>query len=81
MYSCPVCGYDQLRRPPQDYNICRCCGTEFENDDAHPTKYPSEMHAELRQEWINRGMNWWFRYESAPPGWDPVKQLKKANLI
>lgn len=80
MFNCPVCGYDQLRDPPKDYTICPCCGTEFDYHDASPAKSPSEMHIKLRRRWIDRGMDWWFHYEPAPPNWDPVEQLKKANL-
>jgi hypothetical protein len=55
--------------PPQDYNICPCCGTEFANDDQDKT------HAQLRVEWIAGGMKWFF---GLPPFmWNPQMQLAK----
>jgi len=32
--------------PPRHYNICPCCGTEFDNDDV------DHSYAELRYQWI-----------------------------
>lgn len=73
MYTCPVCGYDQLEDPPTDYNICECCGTEFGYHDAR------RSHAELRQRWITAGMPWWDRRVPPPADWNPVAQLLRAG--
>jgi hypothetical protein len=70
MFTCPVCFYGEMPGPPKDYNICPCCGTEFENDDDFKT------HAELRLEWITAGCRWFFR--QPPPFWNPQTQLAKA---
>lgn len=56
-YLCPVCFFDQLPYPPNDYHICPCCGTEFENDDAEYS------YAELRDRWIASGASWFYKPE------------------
>ena len=66
-YKCPVCFYPEMDEPAQDFNICSCCGTEFENDDFYIG------HAQLRQEWKEKGCPWFF--EKAPAGWSAEKQL------
>ena len=71
MFTCPVCFYDKLQYSPSNYNICECCGTEFENDDCY------RSHDELRAQWAQNGAPWFF---GAPPaGWNPWVQLTKAN--
>jgi hypothetical protein len=55
-YLCPVCGYDQMEHPPQDYAICLCCRTEFGVSDF------SWTHEQLRQNWIARGAKWGSSY-------------------
>jgi hypothetical protein len=57
--------------PPQDYNICPCCGTEFGYDDDF------KSFAQLRQEWIAGGMRWFFR--KPPLFWNPELQLAHAQ--
>lgn len=69
--TCPVCFYDKLEEPAADYNICECCGTEFENDDCDTS------HDELRDAWVRNGAQWFFG--NAPAGWNPWTQLFKAN--
>jgi hypothetical protein len=69
-YTCPVCFFDKLSEPPENYSICVCCGTEFGNDDEFLS------HAELRQQWISKGSRWFFR--QPPAGWNPVQQLTAA---
>ena len=69
---CPVCFYPDLPYPAKDYNICPCCATEFENDDADLT------HAELRQAWLERGAPWFFG--EAPHDWSPLQQLVNAGF-
>jgi len=70
-WTCPVCFYDLLPYPPENYNICVCCGTEFGNDDAGAT------HEELLDNWIDRGAFWF--YENPPAGWSPWPQLIAAG--
>jgi hypothetical protein len=72
-HTCPVCGYDRLPDPPADWEICPCCGTEFENDDFDVSQ------DELRQRWVASGGQWWFDEEPPPAGWDPVAQLRRAG--
>lgn len=74
-YLCPVCSYPDLHEPPEDYSICPCCGTEFENDDAYTS------HTELRTLWLIRQAPWFSRFTPAPDGWDPIEQLRKAGLL
>lgn len=52
-YTCPVCDYAELHRPPTDYMICPQCGTEFGTDDSELT------HAQLREAWITGGKRFW----------------------
>ncbi len=72
MYTCPVCFYDKLQYSPSDYNICVCCGTEFENDDCDTS------HDELRARWTANGARWFFG--TAPAMWNPWVQLLAANV-
>jgi hypothetical protein len=73
-YTCPVCGFGGMLYPPNDYNICSCCGTEFGLDDVEIT------HRELRREWLRNGAPW-FSDELPPPfGWNPFVQLVLADL-
>jgi hypothetical protein len=55
--------------PPRHYNICPCCGTEFDNDDAEYS------YDELRYQWILRGAPWF--YEEPPVGWNAAAQMAK----
>ena len=71
-HTCPVCSY-QMAYPPQDYNICPCCGTEFGNHDIDKT------YDELRQDWFRRGMPWFFR--QPPLGWNPWAQLGNIGQV
>ena len=72
MFTCPICGYDKMPRPPEDYTICPSCGTEFWIDDVEYT--PDE----LRARWINTGYAWHSRVVPRPADWHPVKQLERA---
>ena len=72
-YACPVCMFPGMPDPPENYNICPCCGTEFGNDDADHT------YEELRSDWIRRGAPWFF---GAPPAnWNLFLQLVRANVL
>ena len=73
-YSCPVCGFNGLRRPPANYTICPCCSTEFGASDF------SWSHDELRSQWIALGSSWSNRYIPEPPNWSAVRQLRDAQL-
>ena len=73
MYTCPVCGFNQLADPPTEFSICPCCGTEFELDDAFAT------HGELRSAWLRSGAHWWSTVVERPTNWDPYSQIN--NLI
>lgn len=66
-FVCPVCFFADLPYPPEDYNICPCCGTEFENDDVEHT------YDELRLNWIARGAQWF--YGEPHPNWSAWGQL------
>ena len=74
-YMCPVCGYDKLDYPPEDYNICPCCATEFGISDVNWTI------VELRHDWVARGMKWWYEDELPSKEWNPYEQLKKAGFL
>lgn len=80
-YLCPVCGYPRLDEAAYDrfgcasYDICPCCGTEFGYDDS------TVAHAYLRKKWVSGGMLWWSKHQLKPNDWDPVKQLKEAEML
>ena len=76
MYTCPVCGYNQLKYPPKDETICPSCYTEFGYDDA------TRSHYELRQEWLANGPRWeGSNVMPAPYGWQPYEQLKNIGIL
>lgn len=72
-FTCPVCFYDKLTEPAQNYSICPSCGTEFGNDDELHT------HAELREKWIRNGAKWFFR--QPPASWNPEEQLLRGGVV
>ena len=74
-YTCPVCGYDELSRAPEDYAICPCCRTEFGASDQFWS------HAELRQDWIARGAQWGSGYLPEPCGWSAIEQLRNIGYL
>ena len=76
-YMCLVCGYDNLAKPPRDYTICPCCGTEFDADDFEVT------HSELRRMWEENGMQWYSNVIQQPANYNPIAQLRKlfANSV
>lgn len=75
MYICPVCGYNGLETPPENFTVCPSCYTEFGYDDA-------TLSAEaLRREWIQNGMRWAAAdVLPPPPDWNPVRQLIEAGI-
>lgn len=73
-YRCPVCFFAALPWPPEDHNICICCGTEFDLDDFDFT------HDELRAKWVESGQ--WFSEDlPPPPGWNAVDQLRQSGYL
>jgi len=72
-YTCPVCAVGGMEDPPHDYNICPCCGTEFDYDD-HAHGY-----LELRNAWLARGGPWFSTATKPPRGWNPYAQLVAAG--
>lgn len=74
-YDCPVCGYPDLSRPPQDDLICACCGTHFGYHDYGTT------YEELRAQWIANGARWSVRSIPSPAGWDALCQLSTARML
>ena len=81
VYSCPVCGYQGLREPPRDFSICPSCGTEFESDDFGTTQEEVERRqAELRNEWSEKGAQWFSHATPRPQHWNPYAQLAAAGL-
>lgn len=77
-YTCPICGFDDMKHPAQDWNICPCCFNEFEYCDAGCS------HEVLRQEWIEKGCPFigdsFGRPEKrCPENWNPEEQLKKIK--
>jgi ribosomal protein L37AE/L43A len=59
-YSCPVCDYAALPRPPEDHLICPSCGTQFGYHDI-VTPY-----SKLREGWIAEGRLWHSRVIPRP---------------
>jgi hypothetical protein len=74
MYTCPVCGYADLKYPPEDFTICPSCGTEFGYHDSN------KSNAELRAEWVKRGSPC-SRVIERPAGWNGLSQLQRAGFI
>ncbi len=71
-YVCPVCGYNQMARPPQNGSLCECCCTEFGVSDVGRT------HDQLRDIWIKHGTTW--RGEAVPPpDWSACQQLRNIG--
>jgi hypothetical protein len=75
MYICPVCGYEKLTEPPENFNICCSCGTEFGFDDFELS------YAALRHRWIANGCQWFSTPEGPPAEWDPIKQIKNLFYL
>jgi|HubBroStandDraft_6_1064221.scaffolds.fasta_scaffold968466_2 hypothetical protein len=76
-YLCPICGFSGLTEPPTSFNICPCCGTEFDYDDC------TTDHRQLRERWIQKGAPWFATNEEwpAPKDWNPFVQLANAGMV
>jgi hypothetical protein len=72
-YTCPVCAYGGMEGPPYDYNICPCCGTEFDYDNH------GRSNVELRNVWLAKGGLWFSPVTPPPQGWEPYAQLTAAG--
>lgn len=80
-YACPVCGYNRLRKPPENHFICACCGTEFGYEDfADTDERRRERWKSLRVRWLERGAPWFSTVTPKPLGWDPLTQIAMAGL-
>ena len=73
--TCPVCGFDKLSRPLEQFDICPCCGTEFGYDDSALT------HEQLRIQWIRSGADWWSETTEPPADWNPIVQLIEGKIL
>jgi hypothetical protein len=74
-YLCPVCGFDNMPFPPEDHNICPCCGTEFGYHDLRMS------HQELRERWAAGGASWFSAAMPQPLGWNWYIQLFNAGFV
>jgi hypothetical protein len=74
-YACPVCGFNQMPFPPEDHNICSCCGTEF--------GYHNLVHSvqQLRKMWVAKSCPWFSTAMQPPEGWSAYVQMLNAGLI
>ncbi len=78
-YICPVCGYEELEESPYDkygcssFEICPCCGIEFGYHDSNMS------NDQLRQKWIDTGMNWHSTTDNHPKDWNPNIQIGKFS--
>lgn len=73
-YMCPICGFD-MDDPPQDYNICSCCSTEFGAPGMDYLHWPYQV---CRERWLQSGMKWWSKYNEQPEGWNAMEQFSKV---
>ena len=60
--------------PPDNYNICPCCGTEFEYTNAGI----ADEH--VRAKWLSKGAPWSSRIIPRPHGWSALRQLAQAGF-
>jgi hypothetical protein len=76
-YTCPVCAFNALELPPENFTICPCCGTEFGYNDATRT------YRELRNNWLRLGGQW-FDMEDEHflrlQHWSAWEQLDRAGF-
>lgn len=79
-YTCPVCGWNKLNKPPyHSYDICPCCGAEFGYSDCADGMWEYYIRLqELRDKWITK-KRMEFKYQGVLEGWDPIKQLQNIG--
>src|SRR5258708_10202028 len=75
MFTCHVCGYQELRRPHGAFLAVAACRTEFGYDDARRT------NEELRGAWLRRGASWFSQAVATPAHWNAYTQLQDAGLL
>lgn len=74
-HECPVCFFQEMPYPANDFNICPCCGTHFELDDAAPTWIETlNRRRDLGSQWLANGAQFWSN-RGAPPNWNPNRQI------
>lgn len=71
---CPVCGYE-MQLPPQRYDICPSCGTEFGVHDENASI------PELQMAWLRDGLKWWSQSDPIPENWNPFEQLERVMQL
>lgn len=74
-HTCPICGYEKLRRPAENDLICPCCGVHFGLDDY------LRSHEELRGSWIEQGAQWFSDFTRKPQYWSALVQLTRAGHV
>jgi hypothetical protein len=81
-YICPVCGFDDLIKPPYDekgnesYEVCHCCAFEFGFDDFHD----GHSFDSYKQKWISEGAEWFYQ-PTKPKVWNYNEQIKNIEKI
>ena len=87
-YTCPACGYDELREEPRgdntggSYEICPSCGIQFGLDDeagGDPVRR-LEIYTKWRQEWIKQGTPWNSVGIAPPRDWNPSEQIRRLLM-
>jgi hypothetical protein len=73
-HECPVCGFEAMPYPPEDHNICSCCGTEFGYHDLKLS------HEELFRRWWDQGAPWFSTALPKPAGWTAAAQVERMHL-
>ncbi len=79
VYTCPICGFDQLGDRPRtpsggrSLEYCPSCGFQFgwHDDDQ------GISDEDWRAQWIKGGMQWAIPEVAKPPGWNPKVLLDR----
>jgi cobalamin biosynthesis protein CbiD len=61
-----------MEEPPEQYNICASCGTEFGVHDVNASI------EELRVAWLKTGLKWFSAVDPEPQDWNPYIQVRRA---
>ncbi|NQX63266.1 hypothetical protein [Paenibacillus qinlingensis] len=84
MYTCLICGYDDLNMPQYTpngepmFNICPCCGFQSGFDDAAIAE-PLTI-VEYRIQWVKLGAPWFSSRTKKPDVYNLQQQLKRINV-